>query len=67
MYVNTLLMLKDKLSESAGGIEDGQVIDLVWSLITFDDKDSKGPILPRLIERLSAFKRDTALTQRELV
>lgn len=51
------------------GIPSDKIIDVVWSLIAMERSVStiSNPLIPKALEALSNFSRETPLTQTELI
>jgi hypothetical protein len=51
------------------GIPNDKIIDIVWSLIVMERSTSSisNPLIPKALDALSNFNRETPLTQTELI
>ena len=63
-----MLTLKDKIEkEGFGSVSNNELIHVLWSLATTDDETLNNPIIPKLYERLHAFKRNEPISREELL
>jgi hypothetical protein len=59
-----LALKKEVLGDK--GISPDLLINLTWSLVAMEGTSLSNPLLPKLLEQLNNFKRDSAITTLEL-
>jgi len=63
-----MLAVKDRLvGDKPKAISSDLLVKLTWSLTALEGTQVSNPILPKLIERLATFQRDTPLSGKELI
>ena len=64
-FATQLAMKQQLLGEK--GISAKQIVDLTWALVALEGQKLRNPLIPKALEALSQFNRETPLTQRELM
>ena len=64
-YYAVQLAIKEQIFGEKG-ISAKQIVDLTWALIALEGTKLRNPLIPKALEALSRFNRDTPLTKREL-
>lgn len=64
-YFSTVFALKKEIFSGKGISPDVQ-INLIWSLTALEVNQVSNPLIPKLLEDLTSFKRELPITSQEL-
>lgn len=65
-YYASQLAIKQQLSGEKT-IPAKQIVDVTWALIALEGAKIRNPLIPKALEALSQFNRETPLSKRELL